>query len=104
MFDIFNEQENPKLYIADITIKYALKGKGVIIKGRTTDLFSFKKIYDYPILLINNKLPNKNYEKKLISRLTLYLSVGFKPNTIVIYSISNVRFSSNINYKYNFND
>lgn len=104
MFDIFAEKQNPKLYIVDVTIKYALKGKGVIVKGRTTDLFSFKKIHDYPMLLINDKPPNKNYENSLIERLTAYLSVGFKPNTVVIHSISNIRFSSNINYKFNFND
>lgn len=104
MFDIFSEQKEPKLYIADITIKYALKGKGVIVKGRTTDLFSFKKIHDYPILLINNKPPSKHYENSLIVRLTAYLNAGFKPNTIEVYSISNIRFSSNINYKFNFND
>jgi len=104
MFDIFTEQKEPKLYIADITIKYALKGKKVFVKGRTIDLFSFKKIYDYPVILINDKPPSKHYENSLIERLTTYLSVGFKPNTVEVYSISNIRFSSNINYKFNFND
>jgi hypothetical protein len=104
MFDIFTEQKEPKLYIADITIKYALKGKGVIVKGRTTDLFSVKKIHDYPMLLLNDKPPSKNYEESLIERLTTYLSVGFKPNTVTLQSISNIRFSSNINYEFNFND
>lgn len=104
MFDIFTEKENPKLYIVDVTIKYALKGKGVIVKGRTTDLFSFKKIHDYPMLLLNDKTPSKNYEDSLIERLTTHLSVGFKPNTVTLQSVSNIRFSSNINYKFNFND
>lgn len=94
---------NPKLYLADIIIQYALKGKGIMVKGKTIDIMAFKKICDYPITLLQNKPPTRVSEAKAISKLESYISTGFKEGSVKIYKIENIRFSSELSYKFDFN-
>jgi hypothetical protein len=85
MFDIFTEQKEPKLYIADITIKYALKGKKVFVKGRAIDLFSFNLILsklfdtltDTNKLHIDDLIVNNEFINYQNSRIRLKYSPGY---------------------------
>lgn len=106
MIDIFESNDQPSLFIVDVTIKFATKGKGVVKMNKTHDIFMRKTIENIPILLVNKdgvySMPNDVYKNSFTERATKYLTVGFKPGTASIDEIKNVKYSSKICYKFNY--
>ncbi|MBL4809058.1 MAG: hypothetical protein JKY43_03245 [Phycisphaerales bacterium] len=89
--------EQPKLYIVDFSIEiteFAAKRK---IKSK-----SIRNFRSFPMLLINGHVPDKKYEQRIINNQKFKYKKVHKFTTVQkkIIDIRNVRFSSNINYKY----
>jgi hypothetical protein len=101
MIDIFNEREQPKLYIADIFIGFKRPVRSKHEKFETR----IYKANDIPILLVDNRLPTKKYEDKFFRNIfDNYIKTGeYDKYQFRINKIENIRFSSNINYKFNYN-
>jgi hypothetical protein len=99
MFDIFAE-EQPSLYIADVKVKaYMPERKGsknirrvVIDMGRV------------PIILLNGDFPTKNTRNSFMRRVfDNHISRGdFSKIRFEVESISNVKFSSKLAWKFDF--
>jgi hypothetical protein len=101
MFDIFQEKEQPKLYIADIIVEAKIPSKGKIIKYDTTNV----NLHNQPIVLIYGKFPTKNTEDTFFRRVYQeHIHKGdFSKIKFSIKSIDNIRFSSNLMYKFDYN-
>lgn len=101
MFDIFEEKEQPKLYIADVVVEVRIPSRG---KQLRYDV-SIVKLYNQPIVLLDNEFPTKRTEQTFFKRIYQeYIHKGdFDKIKFSIKSMSNIRFSSNLMYKFDYN-
>jgi hypothetical protein len=101
MFDIFNEDDYPKLYIADIHISVKIPTRSKKNKEYFTRNFMLEK---YPITLLDGKIPTKRIADRLNSHIyEKHIKSGDMSNMIFkLESISNIRFSSNLAYKFDY--
>jgi predicted phosphodiesterase len=100
MIDIFVE-EKPKLYIADVyVVTYAPERKGS--KKIRKIAIGLEKV---PIVLLNGDFPTKNSRKRFMKRVfDQYIIRGdFDKVRFEVESISNVKFSSELAYNFDFN-
>lgn len=101
MFDIFTEEkEQPKLYVADVSvIAYVPERKGSkkIIKM----VMNMEKV---PIILLNGDFPTERTKRNFMRRVyDNYIGRGkFDEVRLEIHEIKNVKFSSSLAYKFNF--
>jgi len=100
-FDIFSEPEQPKLYIADIVIEAKIPGRARIIRYESKII----KVKNYPIVLLNGSMPTKETERRFFKLIFAdHISKGeFSKILFKIQSMSNIRFSSNLMYKFDYN-
>jgi hypothetical protein len=95
------EPEEPKLYIADIVINVDIptRSKKVKYERRTV------KVERYPIILLNGSMPTRKTERSFFYRIySKYISRGdFETIRFGIDSIKNIKFSSNLMYKFDLN-
>jgi hypothetical protein len=100
MFDIFNEPEQPKLYIADVTVNVKIPLRSKAIKYEEKNI----TLYNHPIVLIHGKMPSIKMEKRFFRSVHKnHISKGeFEKILFKISSIDNLRFSSNLMYKFDF--
>lgn len=107
MIDIFKQ---PKLYIADIEIKYKRtstpprKGrhnKKIMVYEKAIEL---KLVLEkQPVLLLDGELPSKRYKEEFLKRFENRYQGKFEELTFDIKIIKST-FSSNINYPFNLLD
>lgn len=101
MFDIFEEKEQPKLYIADMVVEFCTKKvtKKQVIRNRRAI-----RLDKQPILLTDGKLPTKNYERRFFKKVfeNQKLSGSFDTVEYKVLSIDNAKYSSNISYKFDY--
>ena len=94
MIDIFDE---PKLYVADITIEFLVKTKQAKKHVKMT-----KKFFKHPIILLNNKPATENCEKRFMKLIYDKITSSHLPDSLKITNIENVKFSSKLAYKFDF--
>ncbi len=101
MFDIFEEKEAPKLYIADIVVEAKIPTRGKVVKYNKRIV----RLENHPIVLLNGKPPTRNTEQSFLKK--IYddkISISeFNKVKMSIQSIENIRFSSNLMYKFDYN-
>lgn len=101
MFDIFQQEEQPKLYIANIIViaKIPSRGKKVRYEDRLI------RLDNYPIVLLNGKLPTSKSEERFFKKIyNDKISVSdFTKVKLSIKSIENIRYSSNLMYQFDYN-
>ena len=100
MFDIFNEPEQPKLYIADVTVNVKIPSRLKKIKYQEVNI----ELKSHPIVLLHGKMPSMNMEKRFFRSVHKnHIKKGEFENIIFkISKISNAKFSSNLMYKFDF--
>ena len=102
MFDIFNQKEQPKLYIADIWIDYKIPSRS---KKVMYEVYSMH-LKDHPIVLIDGEFPTEKTKQSFFKK--IYhdkISKGeFDKIKFSIASISNIRFSSNLMYEFDYDN
>lgn len=100
MFDIFNEPEQPNLYIADVTVSVRIPSRSKNIKYEERKI----KLMNQPIVLLNGIMPSINMERRFFKNVhSNYIKKGeFEKMIFRIFSIENVRFSSKLMYKFDF--
>jgi hypothetical protein len=100
MFDIFAEKEPPKLYIADIEVQVTIPGKAKTSKP----IIRKVKLPNNPIVLINGKFPTSNSETTFFRKIhSTYIVRGdFSNIKFKITKMDNLRFSSNLMYKFDY--
>jgi hypothetical protein len=100
MFDIFNEPEQPKLYIADITVLVRIPSRFKNVKYEERKI----NLTNHPIVLINGVMPSLNMEKRFFRSVhNNYVKKGdFDKIIFKISKIDNLKFSSNLMYKFDF--
>ncbi len=98
MIDIFAPIK-PDIYIADISVEYLV----LLPNGKIHQKDKDKKPYTVsmervPILLLNGKLPTKNYERKILMRFYKKANIKEDFNRIMFREIKivNAKFSSKI--------
>lgn len=95
--DIFESTpEEPMLYIADIRITSRYKIRS---NSKDTEQTSIVAT-DYPVILLNGKMPSRWYEEGFMKRVASRYKM--KEGVMRITDISNIRFSSKLNYKFDF--
>ena len=96
------EEEEPKLYIADVTVRYNIKGEKKVVANKTVLRYTLKTFTKMPIILLNGNPPSNGYRKKLIEsyKSKVKSDVG---ESLSIEKIDNIKFSSKLNYKFDFN-
>lgn len=100
MFDIFNEPEQPKLYIADVTVNVKIPSRFKNVKYEERKIV----LNNHPIVLIHGKMPSVNMERRFFKSVHKnHIGKGeFEKMIFRISNISNARFSSNLMYKFDF--
>lgn len=100
MFDIFNEPEQPKLYIADITVIFKTPSRAKNVKYEESKI----RLTNHPIVLLNGVIPSFNMEKRFFRFIhNNHIKKGeFEKIIFKIDNIENLRFSSNLMYKFDF--
>ena len=100
MIDIFNEREEPKLYIADVVVKAIIP----ISKNSKKVNNLVYKLNRIPIILVDNKIPSKSqYERLYKSIYNKYIRKGDYNNIrFTLVSIENIKFSSKLNYVFEY--
>jgi hypothetical protein len=88
--------KNPEIYIGDITVRATTK-----VKGNRTESRDFT-LPLYPLLLLDGKLASNKELRKIGKRVwkDLISKKTYEDYTFNVVKISNVKFSSKINYKY----
>lgn len=104
MFDIFEdkaEQEQPKLYIADIKVVAYIPSRAKNVRYEERKV----RLDNWPIVLLNGQMPTKKTESVFFRSVhSNFIHRGdFDKIKFKIESISNARFSSNLMYKFDFN-
>lgn len=101
MFDLFEEKEQPGLYIADIIVKVQIPTRSK--KVRKYDI-TFIKLHKQPVVLLNGKFPTENVKNYFIR--TVYdrhINKGdFSKIIFTIQSIENIKFSSKLAYYFDY--
>lgn len=102
MIDIFEEKEQPKLYIADVSITFKIRTrskKKIEYNSRSVSL------KNNPVILLENNFPTQRSKEKFLFRVfnTYNIPGEFKNVISTIDKIENVRFSSNLMYKFDYN-
>lgn len=101
MFDIFEEKPQPKLYIADMVLEYSTKKitKKQVIRNKT-----LVKLNKQPVVLIDGALPTSNYQKRFFKKVfeKSGISGNFDLVEYRIVSITNMKLSSNLSYKFDY--
>lgn len=100
MFDIFNEPEQPNLYIADITVAIKIPSRLKKIKYEELTV----RLNRHPIVLINGVMPSINMEKRFFKSIHRNnIKKGeFEKMIFKITKIDNIKFSSKLMYKFDF--
>jgi hypothetical protein len=101
MIDIFADiKDDPKLYIADVTVTGEHKVRANSKKSQKIMLILGK----VPIILNDGKPPTKNAEYDFLQRVHLnHIKKGdFEKMNLKIAAIENIKFSSNLAYKFNY--
>lgn len=100
MFDIFAEKESPKLYIADLEIQVVIPGKAKTSKPTIRNI----KLPNNPIVLTDGKFPTSRSETTFFRKIhSTYIGRGeFDKIKFKITKMDNVRFSSNLMYKFDY--
>jgi hypothetical protein len=100
MFDIFEDVEQPKLYIVDMEISAKIPSRTKKVKYETLII----KLKNNPLTMVNGKVPTQKSEQKLF--FSIYNSHikknDFNKIIFKIESISNIRFSSLLMYKFDY--
>jgi hypothetical protein len=96
------KEEEPKLYIADVTVKFNIKGSFKIIDNKTVPIYTFKTFTKVPIILLNGNPPSQGYKNKLIEQYKSRVTSNVE-NSLSIEKIENIKFSSKLGYKFDFN-
>ena len=102
MIDIFEEKEQPKLYIADVSVTFKIRTrskKKVEYNSRSVNL------KNHPVVLVKNDFPTQRFKEKFLFRVfnTYSIPGEFRNVISTIDKIENVRFSSNLMYKFDYN-
>lgn len=100
MFDIFAEKEPPKLYIADLEVQVTIPGRAKTSKPTIRKV----KLPSSPIVLIDGKFPTSNNEATFFRKIhSTHIGRGdFANLKFKITKMDNVRFSSNLMYKFDY--
>lgn len=101
MLDLFEEKEQPGLYIADIIIKVQIPTRSKKVRKYDT---TFIKLYKHPVVLLDGKFPTDNVKSHFIR--TVYdrhINKGdFSKIIFNIQSIENIKFSSKLAYYFDY--
>lgn len=102
MFDIFSQKEQPKLYIADILIDYRIPSRG---KRVVYEVYSMQ-LKDNPIILLNGELPTEKSKESFFKKVyhDKISKSEFEKIKFSIVSITNIRFSSNLMYEFDYDN
>ena len=100
MFDIFAEKEPPKLYIADLEIQVLIPGRANTSKPTIRNV----KLLNNPIVLTDGKFPTSRSETTFFRKIhSTHIGRGeFDKIRFKITKMHNVRFSSNLMYKFDY--
>ena len=100
MFDIFAEKEPPKLYIADLEVQVTIPGRAKTSKP----IIRKVKLPNNPIVLTNGKFPTSNSEATFFRKIhSTHIGRGdFANLKFKIIKMDNVRFSSKLMYKFDY--
>lgn len=101
MIDIFSKPEQPKLYIADIIISAMIPTRAK--KKKEYDKIILK-IEKYPMVLVNGQIPTERIKQSLFKKIfDNYINKGEYDKIIFkIGDISNIKFSSNLAYEFDY--
>lgn len=102
MFDIFEQKEQPKLYIADVHVECEVKKE---LKTRVSrETFTIKKD-NVPIVLLNNEFPTEKSKRIFVTKLLEEKTNVKSTSQIIIKSVEmkNIKFSSSLAYKFDYN-
>lgn len=101
MIDIFADiKEQPKLYIADVTVTGSYKARANSKKLEKIMLLLGR----VPIILLDGEPPTENYNQRFLRRVyDAHIKKGdFSSMNLRIAAIENVKFSSNLNYHFDY--
>jgi hypothetical protein len=96
MIDIFEERQQPKLYIADVVVKAIIP---INKNSKKVNTFVYK-LNRIPIILVDNKIPSRSqYDRLFKGIFNKYIKRGdFNNIKFTVVSIENIKFSSKLNY------
>ena len=102
MFDIFadRERKQPELYIADLEVQVTIPGRARTSKPTIRKV----KLPNSPIVLANGKFPTSNSEATFFKKIhSTHIGRGdFANLKFKITKMDNVRFSSKLMYKFDY--
>ena len=101
MFDIFEEKEQPKLYIADMVVEFCTKK---VTKKQVIRTRRMIRLDKQPLLLVDGNLPTKNYERRFFKKIfeKQGISGSFDAVEYKVLSINNPKLSSKLSYKFDY--
>ena len=101
MFDIFEDKRPPNLYVADVVVEVLIPTRSRKTKSFDRILVRLEKI---PIVLLDGNFPTKKIADSFFSRVyNNYIKRGnIQDIKFKILSIENLKFSSKLAYKFDF--
>ncbi len=103
MFDIFEDRRPPNLYVADVVVEILIPTRSKKKKSFDRILVNLEKI---PIVLLDGNFPTKKIADSFFSRVhNNYIKRGnIQDMKFKMLSIKNLKFSSKLAYKFDFNE
>lgn len=101
MFDIFEDKRPPSLYIADVIVEVLIPTRSRKTKSFDRILVNLEKI---PMVLLDGSFPTQRIADSFFNRIhNNYIKRGdIKDIKFKILSIKNLKFSSKLAYKFDF--
>ena len=102
MIDIFTEQKpQPKIYVADIEVEVKTPIKKIKVKRYETSKYNLDRI---PCVMHNEDIASSQQKERLYKKIfKTYIGKGdFDELIFRITKISNVKFLSNLSYKFDY--